>query len=164
MNGADALTAAAELIFREALCLDERRWDDWLALYDEKAEFWVPAWKSEHEPTSDPESEIALIYATSRVALEERVARVRSGRSAASSPLPRTAHALSNLLVVPGEGLTVSSVATTHIYDTRRRESHVYFGRCEHRLVDANGGLRIRRKKIVLLNDYLATAIDFYTV
>jgi len=33
------------VIHREALYLDERRWDDWLALYHDDAEFWVPAWR-----------------------------------------------------------------------------------------------------------------------
>ncbi len=158
--------AARELVWREALALDDRRWDDWLAFYDEKAVFWVPAWKSEHEPTADPENEISLIYIASRAQLEERVARVRSGRSAASAPIPRTAHALANVLVDPAAdgALLVRSVTTTHLFDLRRRESHVYFARCEHLLVGNAGALRIKRKKVVLLNDTLPTALDFYTV
>ena len=158
--------AARELVWREAAALDERRWDDWLALYDEAAVFWVPAWKSEDTPTEDPDTEISLIYIASRTQLEERVARIRSGRSAASSPMPRTAHALSNVLVEPVEGdaLRVRSVATTHLFDLRRRESHLFFSCVEHLLAKDAGGLRIRRKKVVLLNDYLPTAIDFYTV
>ena len=59
--------------------LDERRWDDWLGLYHEQAEFWVPAWRDEDEATEDPENEIALIYILSRVQLEERLSRLRSG-------------------------------------------------------------------------------------
>ena len=34
-------------------------WDDWLALYTEDCEFWVPAWKSEDTPTADPGAEVA---------------------------------------------------------------------------------------------------------
>ncbi len=158
--------AARELVWREALALDEQRWDDWLALYDEAPVFWVPAWKSEHAPTADPEAEISLIYIASRAQLEERVARIRSGRSAASAPMPRTAHAVTNLLVEPAEddAVRVRSVATTHLFDLRRRESHVYFARCEHLLAAAGGALRIRRKTVLLLNDTLPTALDFYTV
>ena len=44
----ETIAAAQELLFREALCLDTRRWDDWLALYDEDATFWMPAWTDEH--------------------------------------------------------------------------------------------------------------------
>ena len=62
------------LLYREALCLDEQRWDDWLALYPEEIEFWVPAWKNERETTADPKTEISLIYLSSRTRLEERSA------------------------------------------------------------------------------------------
>ncbi len=167
MTAPETLLMAAEVLYREAHFLDERRWDDWLGLYHEQAEFWVPAWRDEGEATDDPENEIALIYISSRVQLEERVSRVRSGRSAASSPLPRTAHAVSNVMVLPGEQddtLTVRSISTAHIFDVRRREQHVFFSRCEHRLLRGNGVWRIRRKKLVLLNDYIPTVIDFYTV
>jgi len=167
MSGAEALAAATDLIYREALALDERRWDDWLALYHEDAEFWVPSWKNEDEPTADTENEISLIYISARVQLEERVARVKSGRSAASTPMPRTAHAISNVLVEPeanGAGLTARAVSATHIFDVRRREPHLLFGRAEYRLVRDGGAWRIRRKKVILLNDYLSTIVDFYTV
>jgi 3-phenylpropionate/cinnamic acid dioxygenase small subunit len=160
-----ALEEASELLHREALYLDERRWDEWLALYSEDAEFWVPSWKNEDEATNDPESEISLIYISARVSLEERVARVKSGRSAASTPLPRTAHALSNIMVEPnGQGLKARAVSATHIFDVRRREPHLLFGRSEYRLVRDGGALKIRMKKVVLLNDYLTTIVDFYTV
>jgi 3-phenylpropionate/cinnamic acid dioxygenase small subunit len=158
---------AAELLYREAHFLDERRWDDWLALYHEQAEFWVPAWKDEDEATSDPENEISLIYISSRVQLEERISRVRSGRSAASSPLPRTAHVVSNVMVEPDEPdgtLTVRSIATAHNFDVKRREQHVFFSRCEHRLQRDDGEWRIRQKKLVLLNDYIPMVVDFYSI
>jgi 3-phenylpropionate/cinnamic acid dioxygenase small subunit len=158
---------AAELLYREAHFLDERRWDDWLALYHEQAEFWVPAWKDESEATSDPENEISLIYISSRVQLEERISRVRSGRSAASSPLPRTAHVVSNVMVEPDEPdgtLTVRSIATAHNFDVKRREQHVFFSRCEHRLRRDDGEWRIHQKKLVLLNDYIPMVVDFYSI
>lgn len=167
MTAPEALPLAAEILHREAHFLDERRWDDWLGLYHAQAEFWVPAWRDEDEATDDPENEIALIYISSRTQLEERVSRVRSGRSAASSPLPRTAHAVSNVMVMPGgddDALTVRSIATAHIFDVKRREQHMFFSRCEHHLLRANGDWRIRRKKLILLNDYIPTVIDFYTV
>lgn len=167
MTETETLQMATEVLYREAQFLDERRWDDWLGLYHEQAEFWVPAWRDEDEATEDPENEIALIYILSRVQLEERVSRLRSGRSAASSPLPRTAHAVSNVMVTVGpddDRLTVRSIATTHVFDAKRREPHVLFGRCEHGLLRVDGHWRIRRKKLVLLNDYIQTMIDCYSI
>lgn len=168
MTGEPALLAAAsDLLFREALALDEQRFDDWLALYHEDAEFWVPAWKSESEPTDDPETEVSLIYSASRVDLEERVWRARSGRSVASVPLPRTAHIVSNVLLAPSDDaavLEVRSLATTHVFNVKRREQKVFFARARHQLVANGGAWQIRRKKLILLNDYLPTMLDFYCI
>ncbi len=86
------------VLFEEARALDEQRFDDWLALYAHDAIFWVPAWTDEGRLTSDPETELSLIHCT-RAQLAERVGRVEGGRSIASSPLPRTAHIVSNVMV-----------------------------------------------------------------
>ena len=155
------------LLHREALCLDEQRWDDWLALYPEEIEFWVPAWKNERETTADPKTEISLIYLSSRTRLEERVARIRSGKSAAALNLPRTAHAISNILVDDGGGspLLVRSLCITHLYDPVRKEMGPTLSRYEHRLVrDDRGQWLIGGKKIVLPNDNLPAKLEFYMI
>jgi 3-phenylpropionate/cinnamic acid dioxygenase small subunit len=163
----DMVRAAGDLLATEALYLDERRWDDWLGLCDDEIEFWVPAWNSAGDPTNDPETQISLIYASSRRQLEERVARLRSGRSAASSPLPRTVHLVSNLLVDGddrSESVIVRSTVTIHVFDLRRRESTALFGRYEHELISVGRALRIRRKKVLVANDHFSTVLDFFTV
>jgi benzoate/toluate 1,2-dioxygenase subunit beta len=164
---ADSGRIAAGLLYREALYLDERRWDEWLALFEERIEFWVPAWKSESEPTEDPMSEVSLFYLTARRELEERVARVRSGKSIASMPLPRTAHCVTNIIAeadAAGGTLAVRCNTTTHIYNVKRREPHLVFARAAYTLARADAAWRIRRKKLLLLNDYIPTMMDFYTI
>jgi len=161
----DWLQAASELLYREASCLDEQRWDEWIALYEETCEFWVPAWKSEHQLTADPRAELSLVFYRNRAGLEERVERVRSGRSPASSPLPRTHHAITNvrLQARTEDAMTVASGWTVHEYSTRTSQSSVLFGRYEHGLVLRSDGWRIRRKKVVIVNDCLPAAVDFYS-
>jgi 3-phenylpropionate/cinnamic acid dioxygenase small subunit len=161
----ETLQAGAQLLYTEALYLDSQRWDDWLSLYEEDCEFWVPAWRAEHQLTTNPRTELSLVYYRSRAGLEERVLRVRSGRSAASTPLPRTQHSITNVLVqTDGEqAMTVLSNWMVHEYLTKQHESRVQYGRYEHGLVLREGAWRIRRKKVVLLNDYMSTVIDFYS-
>ena len=136
-----ALAEAAALLTLEAMLLDEQDWDAWLALYVEDAEFWMPAWKSETEPTGDPQRELSLIYYASRAGLEERVQRIRSGKSVASTPLRRTAHMMGNVLLESEGGgmLSVKSSFSVHVYDTRQKTQHVFFGRTTHGLVPADG-------------------------
>lgn len=158
--------AAAALLALEGLLLDEQRWDEWLALYTEDAEFWMPAWKSADQPTEDPQRELSMIYYASRAGLEDRVQRIRSGKSVASTPLRRTAHMVGNV-VLAGEAdglLQVKSSFNVHVYDTRTKSQHVYFGRTTHVLARRAGGFAIRRKKIILINDCIPSMLDIYCV
>ena len=73
--------AAHDLLTREAVYLDERRWDEWLALYTEDCEYWVPTWVSEEELASDPQTELSHIYYANRRGLEDRIARTARPRT-----------------------------------------------------------------------------------
>ena len=171
----DLLTECSSLLQREALCLDTQRWDDWLALYTEDCEFWVPAWKGEHQITQNPKSELSLIYYAGRAGLADRVWRVRDGRSVTSAVLPRTHHAITNVALAP-EGDTggdsplaagavaVDSYWTVHQFLVKESEVEVFFGRYRHVLVRREGELFIQSKLTILLNDYLPGKIDFYSL
>ena len=95
---ADGMAAGIELLHREAAYLDEQRWDEWLALFAPDCEFWVPTWTGEGRLTTNPRTELSLMYFAGRGGLEDRVVRIRSGRSPAALPLPRTTHMVGNIL------------------------------------------------------------------
>jgi len=156
-----------DLILREAMYLDEQRWDDWLALYIDDCEYWMPAWKADGTPTTDPQSELSHIYYANRAGLEDRIVRIRSGKSPASTPMPRTAHILGTILPLEApaaDRLRLRSSWVSHVFFTRSHESHAFFGRSEHELVLREGDWRIAKKKILLQNDYIPTMLDIYCV
>jgi benzoate/toluate 1,2-dioxygenase beta subunit len=157
---------AEDLLYREALCLDRADWDAWLALYVEDAVFWAPAWRDETTPTADPDSELSLIYYKGRRNLEDRVWRIRSGLSVASTPLPRVVHSVSNVAVAAAEGDEglVHASFVVHRFDVRSERTHAFFGRYEYRLRRRDGVWRIAMKKILLLNDVIPTVLDVYSV
>ena len=168
-KSAIAPAEAADLLYREGHALDTQRWDDWLALYCEDAVFWMPAWKDEHELTDAPEREVSLMYYTARAGLEDRVWRVRSGLSTASSPLLRTSHGITGVVVVGAadnmvDGVEVHANWTCHTFNLRDSTQHVFFGRYEFVLRQEGGVLKIAKKKIVLMNDRIPTMLDFYCV
>lgn len=158
------LHGVSDLLYREAACLDEQRWDDWLALFTEDCEYWVAAWKGDHETTCDPATEISLIYCNSRSGLEDRIARIRSGLSAASTPLPRTWHLVGNVRLGGGDrdGLSVFAQWESRAY--RFEETQAFYGSCQYRLVERGGGWRIRRKRTVVVNDLINTVLDVYNL
>lgn len=159
-------TVARELIAKEAHYLDSQLWDQWIDLYAEDAVFWVPAWRDESTLTSDPQRELSFIYLNGRAFLEERVHRIKSGRAISSIPMPRTAHAVTSSLVEPGkEGdLLVRSIWNSNVYLHKENTLVTYAGRYEHHLVPHGDGLRIKQKKVVLINDYLISKLDFFYV
>ncbi len=137
-----------------------------MALYTEDAEFWVPAWAEENKPTDDPQSQLSLIYYSNRAGLEDRVWRIESGLSPASTPLARTCHLITNvrLLGVEAGQPQVSSHWQVQVYKPEKQQTFTYFGFYEHLLRPLADGLRIAKKKIILLNDVVESVLDIYHV
>jgi len=77
-------------LYREARFLDDREWDEWLACYAEDVDYWMPAWDDDDKLTEDPKSQISLMYYANRCGLEDRVFRIKTERSGASMPEPRS--------------------------------------------------------------------------
>lgn len=166
MNQSSLLDRASGLLLREAHCLDRRLWDEWLDLYADDAVFWVPAWKDEDHQTDNPDLEVSMMYYEGKARIRERVWRARSGQSIASTPLPRTMHSISNIaLEQEGEATArVSANWSVHVYDTKFKRQHVFFGFYEHNIVGRNDVWMIASKKITILNDHLPIVVDFYNI
>lgn len=159
-------STAAEFLYREAHLLDRQRFDEWVDLYASDAVYWIPAWKSEHQPTDNPETELSLLYCASRNALVDRVWRLSSNLSVASMPLARTAHSVANVVIerTGDDTVDLRSSWTSHVYNPKYKSQHVYFGSYEHRLRSVDDGWKIARKKITLMNDFIPTVLDLYMV
>ncbi|MGE4336509.1 MAG: aromatic-ring-hydroxylating dioxygenase subunit beta [Pigmentiphaga sp.] len=161
----DALEAAKELVAKDFSLLDQKRWDEWLELFDASCEYWVPTWLNEEMLSSDPTSQIAHIFYSSRSGLEDRVLRIKSGKSPASSPARRTCHTLGN--VVP-KSASPSLVElwiswTCDVYEPHSRSAIRLFGHAEYRCHHVpHQGWTIRSRKTVVLNDFLPSVVDVY--
>lgn len=168
MSGAEdaaLLAPGIELLSREACYLDEKRWDDWLALFAKDVEFWVPTWTAEGTLTANPQTELSLMYFAGRGGLEDRIVRIRSGRSPAALPLPRTTHVVSNILpLAPAERdrIRLRSSWACHAFFPLMDVNHTFFGRAEYDLARRDEGWLITRKKTILENDRIPLAIDIY--
>lgn len=157
---------AAALLYREALLLDRFDFDPWLALYTTDCLFWMPAWRDDGTQTEDPDRELSLIYYLGRRNLEDRVQRIRSNASVASVVMPRVAHMIGNVLAETVDDATVrvDSSYIVNVHDVRTNQDHAYFGRYEHELRFEDGGWKISRKIVRLMNDVVPTLLDVYGV
>lgn len=151
-----------QFLFRKAALCDGRKWTEYIALFDEDCEFHLPQWDSEHEYTTDPRTGLSLLYYRDRSGLEDRVFRINTGRSAASEPMPRTQHLISNIQVGALEAGLVDVRVNWNTFVYRFSTTNHFYGFAEYRLRQADGGLTIKRKHAVLLNDTINEVLDFY--
>lgn len=167
MSATLTAAAAAELLAREGHYLDTRQWQQWLDLLTEDVVLWVPAWRDEAEPTSDPDRELSLIYDVDRQALADRIWRLDSGLSVASTPLLRTSHQVSNVLLaeaVAADSAEIRATFAVHVFNPANARQHVFFGRYEYTLRRAGTDWKIARKKVLLMNDRIPTVLDVYMI
>ena len=156
--------SCADLLHREAWCLVNKRWDDWLALYTDDAVYWAPAMVGDEGWTDDPDNDVSLMY-MDKAGLEARVFRIEGHDSYATDPMPHTAHLVTNVLVL-GEADGLAQVAATwmvHSY-MRVRGGSVRGGLYEYGLRETADGLRVARKKIFIHDDRIVGPIDVYNV
>lgn len=151
-------------LYREAELLDERDWDAWIELYCKDVEFWVPSWDDDGEQTQDPMREVSLMYYPRRDGLEDRIFRIQTEKSSASSPAHRTGHHLSNIRVVEQDDTHCDVRFNWITYTMRYKVVDQYFGTSHYRLVHENDQLRIRKKKVILKNDCIHHVIDIYHI
>lgn len=137
-----------DLLFEEAARLDDRRFDDWLALFSADAIYWVPSGAD----TVDPRREVSVVYDDVE-ALRERVWRLGSGMAYAQDPPSRTVHAVANVQIVdsPDDLVHVNSVFS--VTEFRRGRQFVHAGRYRHHLRREGDALQIVLKKVELVNN-----------
>ncbi len=159
----------AAFLYREARLLDDRDFDGWLQCYSPKVEFWMPAWDDDDTLVENPQTEISLIYYPSREGLEDRVFRIKTERSSASLPEPRTSHNISNIEVLSRTDERIELRFNWHTLSHRYKTTDSYFGTSFYTLdtsgLDTSGDAPvIVRKKVVLKNDYIHQVIDVYHI
>ncbi|GGJ05126.1 benzoate 1,2-dioxygenase small subunit [Halopseudomonas pertucinogena] len=152
-----------QFIFREARLLDDRQWDEWLTCYHEDATYWMPCWDDEDTLTEDPQTELSLIYYPNRAGLEDRVYRIKTERSSASSmPEPRTTHLRTNIEILEQEGSTVKLRYNWQTNSHRYHKTQMFFGTAFLTLDTSGEQPVITEKKVILNNDYINQVIDIY--
>ena len=156
--------AVCDFLYREARLLDDQQWDEWLECYDPDAEFWMPSWDDDDTLTEDPQREISLIYYPNRQGLEDRVFRIKTERSSASTPHTRTSHNISNVEIEDRmeQVLTVrfNWLTLSHRYNSVK----TYFGMARYVIDFSDSDPKILRKYVVLKNDYIDHLIDIYHI
>lgn len=142
--------AVTDLLYREALCLDEARLDDWMGLYSEEGVYWMPA----HPNQICPDTEISILY-ENKLLMDIR--RRNFGHSLAPSmeyPI-RGSRILGNIHLTenqPDNGF-VRVTSSFHAQLYYREEFMHFAGKYTHDLVrDGESFTSIAQKRVDLIN------------
>ncbi|NRI68327.1 benzoate 1,2-dioxygenase small subunit [Rhodococcus sp. MS16] len=157
------LESVRQFLYREARYLDDREFEKWIECYHPDSEYWMPAWADDGELTTDPQAEISLIYYPNRGGIEDRVFRIRTDRSSATSlPEPRTGHNITNVEILEARGSVVDVRFNWFTLYFRYNTVDTYFGTSHYTIDFAGEQPLILKKKVVLKNDYIHHVVDIY--
>lgn len=139
-----------DFVYDEAVLLDEHRYDEWLDLFTGDGRYWMPLVPGQ----TDARLHASLLYEDTLL-LKVRIERLNGQRTFSQQPQSRCHHLLQRPRVLERDddrGLYLVRSAF-HYVEWRQDVQTLYAGWSRHELVrDADGRLRIRLKRVDLLN------------
>ena len=140
--------AIADLIRLETRCLDQADLDTWISLFTEDGYYWMPLERDQ----TDPEQHDSLIY-DNRALMEMRKYNLHNPLSPSMQQEVRSVRILSGLEIDlsagPAGEITVRANVIAVIH---HRKQDTYAGTVTWRLVRTEEGLKIKSKRVDLLN------------
>jgi 3-phenylpropionate/cinnamic acid dioxygenase small subunit len=138
-----------DFVIAEARMLDQQRLEEWLSLFTDDAYYWMPV-----EPgQTDPLLTTSLMY-EDMLLLKVRVARLRGARTYSEQP-PSRGHRLLQVPSVDARDEAANTYITYtpfHYVETRGDAQDLYAGWSRHTLTIIDGRIRIRLKRVDLVN------------
>ena len=136
-------------VLEEARLLDERRFDEWLALYARDAVYWAPTQPGQRSPR-----EALSLFHETRELLAMRVARLARSDAHVQSPPARTLHHVAGIQVdrAHEERWTIEARSTLIVAEKRKDDVRWFAGRVFHGVRREKNRLRIVLKRVDLVD------------
>ena len=160
-------------LFHEANLLDDRRYEDWLALLTDDVRYWVPMRRNvkfgELEREFTREGQDINWFDEGKQTLTQRVNQILTGVHWAEEPLSRISHLVTNVEILEAsptaaDAEEVSLRCRFIIYRNRvETETDIMVGRREDALRRVDGEWRIAQRQVFLdQNVLLAKNLTFF--
>jgi benzoate/toluate 1,2-dioxygenase beta subunit len=145
----DVQMAVERFLYRQAEILDDRRWDEWLALFTETGRYWAPVTEQQTEMEGAP----SIFYEDVDL-MRVRAKRVSHPRAWSQRPQHRTSHVVSNVIVETYDARTGDVVVRSkfHMAEFRRDQLRYFSGKYRHTLKKTAAGYRIELQRVDLVN------------
>ena len=137
------------LLYTEARLLDQKKFDDWFALYTEDAYYWIPLRPEQFQP----DKELSIIYDDVDM-MKVRIHWLKHPKNHAQAIPSRTVHFVSNVLIEnfdKGKQEYLVSSAL-QVAEFRKETQTIYSGSCEYVLRANESILKIVHKRVDLIN------------
>jgi 3-phenylpropionate/cinnamic acid dioxygenase small subunit len=145
--------SVGEFYFTEATILDERRFDEWLALWNpEAAQYWAPVRRTREGSEDFTEPGELGLFEDNFMTLSLRVAAMNAPSAWAESPPSRTRRLVTNVQAARSDDGTVTATSNFMVYRTRLESiEHLFVGRRTDVLEGSEqSGWRIRQRMVLL--------------
>jgi benzoate/toluate 1,2-dioxygenase subunit beta len=140
--------AIERFLFHEARLMDEHRYDEWLALWKlDDATYWIPA----NADDADPAQNVSVIY-DRRGQLPNRIRRLKE-TIWLKERAPRLKRIVGNIVVESENGNELTVASNFILSELHRGFQTIWAGSTTHGLIGSAEGLRIKSKKVVLINN-----------
>ena len=160
-------------LYHEANLLDDRRYEDWLALLADDVRYWVPMRRNvkfgELEREFTREGQDINWFDEGKQTLTQRVNQILTGVHWAEEPLSRISHLVTNVEVLEAAPTAAAAEEVSLrcrfiIYRNRvETETDILVGRREDTLRRIDGEWRIAQRKVLLdQNVLLAKNLTFF--
>lgn len=142
-------------LYDEAELLDERRFEEWLALFTDDVRYWMPMRRNvkfgEQERENTREQQDMNWFDEGKETLTQRVKQLLTGVHWAEEPRSRVCHMVSNIRILHATPTEVSVKSRFLAYRNRLQDETDFFvGKREDLLKKLNGQWKIARRKIIL--------------
>jgi 3-phenylpropionate/cinnamic acid dioxygenase small subunit len=136
-------------VLHEARLIDEQRFDEWLDLFTEDGRYWMPL---EYGQT-DPILHNSLFY-DDKLLMRIRIERLKNAKTYSQKPKSRCHHVLQTPVVdaLDPEAGRYETWTPFHYLETRFDEQTLFAGWSRHFLTVVDGSLKMRLKRVDLVN------------
>jgi benzoate/toluate 1,2-dioxygenase beta subunit len=153
-----------QFLYREVRFLDDKEWENWLALYAPNVEFWMPSWDDDDRLVTDPQT-------------RNFADLVRQQGRARGSDLPHRDRAVGRIQPAGAANLAqhrqhrdsrAGGVCRLRFnwvtFSYRHKTVDTYFGTSFYTLDTTGPQPLITRKKVILKNDCIHHVVDIYHI
>ena len=138
-----------DFLIHEARLLDDRKFEQWMALFTEDGLYWVPATDGQASPYQS-----ASLFFDDQELMKTRIDRLGHPQIHVQTPPSRTNHIVANVVVEELDPGTETCLVSSSVWmaEYRLDVQRIFAARQYHRLRNTEKGLRIALKRVHLIN------------